>query len=196
MNIGIIDYGIGNVYSIKNMIEYIDYACEIVTCDEHFENFDKIILPGVGAYDTALERVDGELKEKIDSFHKSGKHILGICLGAQLLGNSSAEGKKDGLGLIPMDVKSFRGKGKYANIGWKKVQNSFLEMENPRFYHIHNYYMSVEKDAIDVDNLEMASNDGFVFVTGVKSGNVVAVQYHPEKSNDNGKLFFKWFCEL
>lgn len=196
MTIGIIDYGIGNIYSIKNMVEFLEFNCEIVSENDSFESLSKIILPGVGSFDSAMEKINLNLKEKIQNFSKKEKYILGICLGAQLLGNGSDEGSLNGLGLIPMIATSFDKVGLNGNVGWRNIDNTFTKNSSQKFYHIHNYFMKLENfNASDID-LEYAKNEHFKFVTGVKLKNIIAVQYHPEKSNDYGKAFFKWFCEL
>ena len=196
MKIGIINYGIGNVYSIKNMIEYLEYNCEIVTDIDNLNDYSKIILPGVGSFDAALKEIDENLKSRIIEFNKKNKHILGICLGAQLLGKSSEEGKMKGLNLLPIVSKDFKGKGNNANIGWREVSCTFSKKYRQCFYHIHNYYMDLITNNDRDFQIEYAFNEDQKFITGVKYKNLIAVQYHPEKSNDFGKSFFKWFCEL
>lgn len=196
MKIGIIDYGIGNIYSIKNMIEYLEYNCEILTDIDEFDDCSKIILPGVGSYDAALNKINNNLKNKIREFNREKKQILGICLGAQLLGESSEEGVMKGLNLLPIVSKNFKGKGNNANIGWREITCTFSNKYSQRFYHIHNYYMDLITNNSKDFQIEYAFNQEQKFITGVKYNNLIAVQYHPEKSNDFGKSFFKWFCEL
>jgi imidazole glycerol-phosphate synthase subunit HisH len=196
MNIGIIDYGIGNLNSIKNMIEFLEFDCEIISENDCFEPFSKIILPGVGSFDSAMAKINMNLNKKIQNFANKEKYILGICLGAHLLGKGSEEGSLKGLGLIPMTVTSFNNVGLNANIGWRTIQNPFPKNFTQKYYHLHNYFMKLEHLNETNIEFEYSENEDFEFVTGIKYKNIIAVQYHPEKSNNYGKAFFKWFCEL
>ena len=190
--IGVLNYGIGNYLSVKNMINHIGHDCSVIENKLDIKKFDKIILPGVGAFDTAMDAIN-EYKLELDNFVKRGGIILGICLGAQMLGKKSDEGNYKGLGYIDMHSKSFSELGLNANIGWKKVKSFMREDQDLMFYHLHNFYINLNEK---VDNYENAHNENFLYINAVKKNNIIGVQYHPEKSNSNGKRFFKWFCEL
>ena len=190
--IGVLNYGIGNYLSVKNMIDQIGYDCSVIEKQFDITKFDKIILPGVGAFDTAMDAIN-EYKSELDNFVSRGGIILGICLGAQMLGKKSDEGNCKGLGYIDMHSKSFSDFGLNANIGWKEVKSFMRDEQDLMFYHLHNFYINLNEK---IDNYEQTHNENFLYVNAVKKNNVIGVQYHPEKSNSNGKRFFKWFCEL
>ena len=190
--IGVLNYGIGNYLSVKNMINHIGHDCSVIENKLDITKFDKIIIPGVGAFDTAMDAIN-QYKSELDNFVERGGIILGICLGAQLLGMKSDEGNHKGLGYIDMHSKSFSELGLNANIGWKKVKSFMREDQDLMFYHLHNFYINLNEK---IDNYENAHNENFLYINAVKKNNIIGVQYHPEKSNSNGKRFFKWFCEL
>ena len=144
--IGIIDYGVGNVRSIQNMLWKIDIASELISSQKELSKYKKIILPGVGAYDTAVSNLQkANLFNGIKSFSEDG-YILGICLGMQLLADSSEEGGMMGLGLIPGKVMKFDSKRvPVPHIGWNYVNykdDVFTRNfdNDQRYFFVHSYF--------------------------------------------------------
>lgn len=202
MNIGILDYGLGNIGSIKNMILntsnvnilYIQEANQL-------QKIDKLILPGVGSYDTGVMALKcNGLYDAIRDFATlKKKPILGICLGMQLLGNSSEEGSMMGLGLIDFNVVRFKECGlKIPHMGWNYVENKRDDKlggigynGEDRFYFVHSYHAVCN----DINNVWLTSYYGYDFVAAVNKDNIYGVQFHPEKSHKYGKKIIKWFVE-
>lgn len=199
--IGIIDYGVGNIRSLYNAFQWIGY--DAVVSDDHavLRNTDRLLLPGVGAFGDAIQAIrerglDEFLEEDV---RKGGKPMLGICLGMQLLANSSSEhGFHQGLGYFDADVELFSLPAgmKIPHVGWNEIHNrdgvpffEGLPREQMNFYFVHSFHM-VCHAAGDV----MSTCDyGGEFTAGVYRDNVVAVQFHPEKSQDNGIRFLENF---
>lgn len=200
--IAIIDYGLGNLGSIANMLEVVG-ADSIITDDPHdLMTADKLILPGVGAFDAGMSLLAEKrlIKPIIDETAR-GKPLLGICLGMQLLGRKSEEGILPGLSLIPFDNIKFRKtKGsnlKIPHMGWDLV--SFTQ-NNPltdnltgeqRYYFVHSYNAVCDNPANEL----MSCNYGCSFSAAVFKDNVYGVQFHPEKSHDFGMALLKNFVE-
>ncbi len=190
--ITIIDYKVGNLGSIQNMLKKIGAKSEITSDLNKIRSAKKIILPGVGAFDSGVENLrkynlwdilnEKALVEKVP--------ILGICLGSQLLCKNSEEGKLDGFGWIDASVKKFDFKDKIfkvPHIGWnhtslQKESKLFNEMyENPKFYFVHSFYMDVNDDS----GLTKTKYS-FEFDSVVEKENIMGVQFHPEKSHKFG----------
>ena len=199
----IIDYGLGNLSSIKNMLSYLGVEAIISSNKTKIEEASKLILPGVGSFDTGMKNLNDLdliplIKEKI---LKGNTPILGICLGAQLLLENSDEGIEKGLGLVNGKVSSFSGALKkekitlpIPNMGWRDVefQNEIqlIFKKNPsKFYFVHSYFFELS-DQNDVWNM---SNYGFDFCSGFKKDNILGVQFHPEKSHQYGMQLLKYF---
>lgn len=201
--ITIIDYGMGNLGSIANMIKYLGYNSIITSDLSEIGSASKIILPGVGHFDKAMINIrsKGMLELIRDKAVKDKIPILGICLGMQLLCNKSEEGSEKGLELIDAEVKRFSfgadNKFKIPHMGWnlieyKKENLLFSSMiENPRFYFVHSYHV-VCKNEIDVLT---TSDYGTNFVSSFAKDNIIGVQFHPEKSHKFGMCLIKNFIE-
>lgn len=150
--IGIIDYGLGNLGSIKNMLKIIGEKAIITSDPSELDKCDKLILPGVGAFDAGMSKLNetGLAQYAIDTATKDKKTILGICLGMQLLGNSSEEGELKGLGLIPFESKRFQVQDqnlKVPHMGWDIVDikkdiplTKGLKDHRQRYYFVHSYH--------------------------------------------------------
>jgi len=199
--IAIIDYGLGNLGSIANMLKVIGEKA-VITCDANkIRKADKIILPGVGAFDAGMSQLENRgLITVIQEEAKAGKPILGICLGMQLLGRKSEEGEKPGIGLIPFENVRFRftedSKLKIPHMGWDivdfKQDKPLLEgiEGTQRYYFVHSYHAVCD----DESNVMMNCDYGYKFVAAVCKGNVYGVQFHPEKSHDFGMRLFENFA--
>jgi len=202
--IGILDYGIGNVGSIKNMLKKAGAASMIVHAAEELQTCDKLILPGVGAFDDGMKRLDASgMRTALDVAVTQGKPVLGICLGMQMLGLSSEEGKREGLGYIPFRNLRFQLEAypelKVPHMGWDFVTlpdptDPLVSGQNepPRYYFVHSYYAQCEDDR---DAL-MICDYGRPFVAAVRHGNVRGTQFHPEKSHRFGMALLKNFAEV
>ena len=198
----IIDYDIGNTKSILSMLSFLSIPAKISRWIKDIELATHFILPGVGAFDTAMSKL--YQYGLIDILNHAAlvekKPILGICLGAQLLGKSSEEGKLPGLGWLDMEVKKISDHGfKNPHMGWNTVfpridsNDYFKEIGEPwRFYFMHSYYMYCRDK-----NLILATTTyGDEFVSAVKKDNIMGVQFHPEKSHKFGKLLLKSFYNV
>lgn len=201
IDIAIIDYGMGNLYSLYCACNIFGFKTKI-TSDEDIINKSKIIiLPGVGAFPDAMRII---MKKKLDyvilkNFEKN-KKIVGICLGMQLLFDSSREFKiTKGLGLVQGEVLAFNSlsaKNDYSlNVGWKEIlkennKSSLLEKINKKdkFYFIHSYYCKPKNKKVITTNSIFNKNK---FCSSIKSKNIEAFQFHPEKSNLSGLKIFK-----
>ncbi len=201
--ISIIDYGMGNLGSIKNMVKKAGYAAEISSDVQHIGQAEKIILPGVGSFDRAMSNLnDLGLTALVQQKAADGTPLLGICLGMQLLAESSEEGILGGLGLVPGKVLKFDlpADFKVPHMGWNVVEyNSncllfrhFEGWEEARFYFVHSYYFDAEAES----SVTGKTPYGRYFASSVNKGNVYGVQFHPEKSHKFGMQLLKNFIEL
>jgi len=199
----IVDYDMGNIGSVYNMLKKIGRKSEITRDLEKIRQADHIILPGVGAFDSGMEQLEKfGLVELIR--HKAmvdKTPILGICLGAQLMLEKSEEGQKAGLGLVKGEVKRFQlsaeSKLRIPNMGWnqiEKVKSSNLVNvlpEQPRFYFVHSYHFKMTQSE---DQLLM-SEYGYSFCSAFQHENISGVQFHPEKSHKFGMALLRNFTE-
>ncbi|MGJ0353200.1 imidazole glycerol phosphate synthase subunit HisH [Aliarcobacter cryaerophilus] len=200
--LGIIDYNMGNLASVYNACSKFTKDLKIVKNADDLKNLDKIILPGVGAYKDAMQHLeDSGLKDVILDFANSKKPLLGICLGMQLLFESSEEfGYTKGLGLIEGKVvkfdKSKMGSDlKIPHMGWNKIVNKdnplFKNLQNPYLYFVHSYHVVTD------DKYTIATtNYGYDFVSAVNKDNIFGFQPHPEKSHNNGLKILENFINL
>ena len=195
--IGIIDYGMGNVGSIFNMLKVLGIESKICSDTQMLMDCDKIILPGVGSFDNAINNLQsrGFIDVIIKKVEK-GDLFLGICLGMQLLGSASDEGKLKGLNIIPGKILKFPTdqKFKVPHMGWNTVSyknNSLSDnFEGNRYYFVHNYYF------LPNDSSHVLGQTNYIidFVSCIKKDNVFGVQFHPEKSHKYGMNLFKKFA--
>lgn len=201
--LGIVDYNIGNLASVQNAILKVGESAKIESDPSKLKDYDKIILPGVGAFGDAMEHLQKSgMQEAILEFIKSGKFLLGICLGMQLLFQKSYEfGEHSGLGLLEGEIIHFEKatlkKGeKIPHMGWnlvKKAKNSaLLEGLEDSFYlyFVHSYYLGESKNALGM------SHYGIDFVSIVQKENIFGIQPHPEKSHNVGLKILKNFVKL
>ncbi|HRG60921.1 MAG TPA: imidazole glycerol phosphate synthase subunit HisH [Aliarcobacter cryaerophilus] len=200
--LGIIDYNMGNLASVYNACSKFTKDLKIVKNADDLKNLDKIILPGVGAYKDAMQHLeDSGLKDAILDFANSKKPLLGICLGMQLLFESSEEfGYTKGLGLIEGKVVKFDKSKmssylKIPHMGWNKIVNKdnplFKNLQNPYLYFVHSYHVITD------DKYTIATtNYGYDFVSAVNKDNIFGFQPHPEKSHNNGLKILENFINL
>lgn len=200
----IVDYGMGNLASIKNMLKRVGVRAEISASPEVIDKSEKLILPGVGAFDNAMNNIrsfglmdvltNKALKEKIP--------VLGICLGMQVLMSSSEEGQEQGLGWIEGKALRFNFGAsdpqlKVPHMGWNKVypketNSLFKNIVDPRFYFVHSFYVKCQNQQ---DSLAKTSY-GFDFDSSVHKENIYGTQFHPEKSHKFGMQLLKNFVEI
>lgn len=204
--ITIVDYGMGNLGSIKNMFKYIGVDTAIESDADKIKNASKILLPGVGSFDAAMNKINGsELKEVLDEKALKEKvPILGICLGMQLLTHNSQEGNLEGLGWINARTLSF--KEKIANtyriphMGWNTVNKSyasaltegFESFEESRFYFVHSYFVRVADEKHSI----LKTKYGIEFDSAIQKENIYGAQFHPEKSHKFGMKLFENFARI
>ena len=204
--IAIIDYGVGNLFSLSSSFKSIG-ANTVVTGDsEVIKKAEKLVLPGVGAFsDAAAKLRDSGLDKVIIEEVKNGKPLLGICLGMQMLFTESLEyGTHKGLGLIPGSVVPMKGivpaDLKVPHIGWNglvfpenKPKSKIFKYLNPgdHMYFVHSFYATNCEDYVS-----SKTEYGALLTASAENENVYGVQFHPEKSGEKGLLILKAFCEL
>jgi len=198
----IIDYGMGNLGSVKNMLRYIGVPSSITNKPDHLKNAEKIILPGVGSFDQAMKRIEESgFKEMLD--YKAlveNVPILGICLGMQLFTCGSEEGKLPGLGWISADTIRFsKEKGlKVPHMGWNQVREyntcpiTLGLPSNSKFYFVHSYYVKVSNPT----NSALKTTYGIEFDSAIQKNNIFGTQFHPEKSHKYGMKVLENFAKL
>lgn len=198
--IAIIDYGMGNLHSVSKAVERLGYEAAVTADPDVIAAADGAILPGVGAFGDAMENLrETKLDEATKAYAASGKPLMGICLGMQLLFSQSEEhGINEGLNLLPGKVIRFQGDYKVPHMGWNKL--SFLKSDSPLFkgleeghvYFVHSYHAKPEV-ASDL----LATTDYHQQVTAIVGrDNVYGMQFHPEKSSELGMKLLGNFLAL
>jgi glutamine amidotransferase len=200
----IIDYGMGNIGSISNMFKYIGVSAIVSSDTKIIEFADKLILPGVGRFDKAMQNINslGIYNLIRDKAVLQKTPILGICLGMQIMCKSSEEGVLPGLSLVNGEVRRFKFENgsnlKIPHMGWDNIEinkrsNILRNLDdNSRFYFVHSYFVSCanSKDILTYTNYEEK------FVSSFQIENIIGVQFHPEKSHKFGVNLFKNFIEF
>lgn len=197
----VIDYGVGNLGSVLNMLKKVGVPCKVSSCEDEILAANKVILPGVGSFDHGMMRLRESgvaeiLKEK--ATHDNSE-IMGICLGMQLLTDGSEEGNLAGLGLISGYARRFTSdvtrKLKVPHMGWNIVypfKEHYLVNNLPeesRFYFVHSYFV----ECTEREDVLLTSNYGVEFVSSFQRGNIIGCQFHPEKSHRFGIKLFENF---
>ncbi|MDO8994063.1 imidazole glycerol phosphate synthase subunit HisH [Daejeonella sp.] len=202
--IAIVDYGMGNLGSVANMFKKVGVLAQITSDPDVIMASPKILLPGVGSFDSAMQRINSSgLKEVLDYKALVEKiPILGICLGMQLLMDGSEEGELSGLGWIPGMAYHFKGRIdsqlKVPHMGWNVATvtkvNGLTENFNGelRYYFVHSYFVRAK----DPSDSIMRTKYGVEFDSAVASGNVYGAQFHPEKSHKFGMRLFENFAKI
>lgn len=197
----IIDYGMGNVGSINNMLKYLGARAVISADHEVIKKADKLILPGVGHFDRAMDNINNKSLFDVLSEMALTKRVpfLGICLGMQLMCNASEEGSAKGLGFVNAEVKKFNfhdnNELKIPHMGWNyitpsKTSNLLIGLEEKsRFYFVHSYFV----DCAHATDKLTTTHYGNDFVSAFEHDNLIGVQFHPEKSHRFGINLFKNF---
>jgi glutamine amidotransferase len=203
--IAIIDYGVGNIKAFANIFKKLDLEVNVAKCASDLESADKLILPGVGHFDYAMQRFkeSGMLETSSRMVLEEKVPVVGICVGMQMLANSSDEGNLPGLGWIDATVKKFDATKlhqttRLPHMGWNDinlVKSSPLLTgleKDARFYFLHSFYFScnIKEDTI------ATSNYGIEFSCAVNHLNIYGVQFHPEKSHHFGIQLLKNFANL
>lgn len=197
--IAVIDYGMGNLRSVQKAFQKLGFECEIVNNPQRLKLATHIVLPGVGAISQAMQLLnDSGMIAELTNQVNSGKPLLGICLGMQMLFDKSYEGGEyKGLGFVKGVVRRFDCDLKIPHVGWNKVvvkkQTQLCkDLPDNYFYFTHSYHA----DKCDEGDIETTCNYGYELVVGVNKANVWGVQFHPEKSGDTGLQMLKNFGEL
>jgi len=200
----VVDYGLGNLGSIANMLKKIGAHAVVSSDPAVVEKADKLILPGVGAFDAGMKNLETRGLIPLLNYRvlEQKTPILGVCLGMQLLCKRSEEGQLPGLGWLDAEVIRFKFDGNIANLkiphmGWNTLAVrqphplfADLEAEN-RFYFVHSYHVV----CADMGNVLAQTNYGFDFASAVVKDNIMGVQFHPEKSHKFGMRLYKNFTE-
>lgn len=203
--IAIVDYGSGNVGAIADIFKRLKIAHSITRSPDELREADRFILPGVGAFDTTMRTLSdsGLIDILNEQVIVKGKRILGICVGMQILSDSSEEGERPGLGWIPgrvrrIDPSTLGGALKLPHMGWNSLAitapSPLLEgIDLVRgFYFLHSYFF----DAADAGSVLATVDYGRALPCAVSRGNVFGTQFHPEKSHANGLAIFRNFAAL
>lgn len=200
----LVHYGLGNIQAFVNIYKRLNIPVAVADTTEQLSQAEKIILPGVGAFDWAMTLLNGSgMRSCLDEMVMKKKcPVLGVCVGMQIMARSSEEGKMPGLGWIDAEVRRFRqtdgiGTIHLPQMGWNDVRPAdsvtlFQGMKEPRFYFLHSYYF-VPK----TPNVVLAETDYHGrYASAVRSGNIYGTQFHPEKSHGWGIQLLRNFAEL
>jgi imidazole glycerol-phosphate synthase subunit HisH len=202
--IAIVDYGMGNLGSISNMLKRIGISSRIASNPSELEAAQKIILPGVGHFDAAMVKLDASgLREALDRKALVERvPVLGICLGMQMLTRSSEEGCRPGLGWLPAKTVRFNlgqnSELKIPHMGWNTVTASGASPlvqnldKDCRFYFVHSFHVVVD----DEENSLLKTEYGYSFDSAIHSGNIYGAQFHPEKSHRYGMKLLSNFAAI
>jgi glutamine amidotransferase len=201
--IAIVDYDIGNLAAVANMLHRVGALCEITSDGSVIERAEAIVLPGNGAFDACMRslRATGLVPLLERRVRREGTPLLGICVGAQMLGHGSDEGSEPGLGWLDLRVRRFPAMEglRVPHMGWNGVRpraaaHPLTEGMEPdaRFYFVHSYYL----DPADPADVLLTAHYGIDFAAAVARGNVSGVQFHPEKSHRFGKRLLARFARV
>lgn len=203
--IGIVNYGSGNIQAIVNIYNQLNIETKVITDPAELSKVDKLILPGVGAFDETMQQlINSGLKDELDiQVLQQKKPILGICVGMQIMADSSEEGSLNGLGWIKGKVKKFdtnwfEHKPYLPHMGWNtilpKTEHAIFSGLDPDqgFYFVHSYFFECSNDS----DILARTDYGVDFSSAVCSQHIFGMQFHPEKSHSNGIKLLENFAKL
>ena len=205
--IHVVDYGMANLGSIVNMIKHVGGESVLCSDPEQLRDADAIILPGVGHFGEAMTRlIENGWVEPLHDSRERGAWILGICLGMQLMTNSSEESGTEGLGWFPLETIRFPESGPSGeripipHMGWNFAERGPQPFDgwtgeegDPRYYFVHSYFVDGHGHPACFCRTDYR---GVPFASGIRDERVVGVQFHPEKSHRYGKQIFEWFLRM
>jgi glutamine amidotransferase len=203
--ITLIDYGVGNIFAFQNVYKRLNIPTKIAKTQEDLLNAKKLILPGVGSFDYAMEQLNASgMREKLDDLVLEKKvPVIGICVGMQMMGNRSDEGKLEGLKWIDSEILKFdesliQQRTKLPHMGWNDVvpinnHPLFNGLEKEAiFYFLHSFYFHCKNP---IDSIAV-SDYGLSFSSAVNKDNIYGIQFHPEKSHQYGEKLLHNFAKL
>ncbi|MBP6755877.1 MAG: imidazole glycerol phosphate synthase subunit HisH [Bacteroidia bacterium] len=203
--ITLIDYGVGNIYAFQNVYKRLDIQTKIAKTTQDLEDAEKLILPGVGAFDYAMNQLNKSgMRQKLDELVLDKKiPVIGICVGMQMMGNRSDEGSMEGLKWIDADIVKFdenliKHRTKLPHMGWNDVKPIkdhplFKGLEdNAIFYFLHSFYFKCN----NLEDSIALSDYGISFTSATNYKNVYGIQFHPEKSHQYGEKLLHNFAKL
>lgn len=193
MKIVIINYGAGNIQSIKFAIQRLGYEAVLTDNEQEIRNADKVIFPGVGEASSAMGKLRATGLDKVIPTLK--QPVLGICLGMQLMCRYCEEGNTNGLNIFDVDVVKFDGKQKVPQIGWNQIENLKSDLfkgiaEKEYMYLVHSFYVPLNEETI------AETSYGIKYASALKEKNFYGVQFHPEKSSKAGEKILENFLKL
>lgn len=202
-SVTLVNYGLGNIQAFAHIYQRLNIHVEVASSPEQLAKAEKIILPGVGAFDWAITRLNNSgLRDTLDELVLQKQvHVLGVCVGMQMMAQCSEEGSLPGLGWIDGEVARFKpvqtGDAPLPHMGWNDVQpvtagNLFQGIEAPRYYFLHSYCIVPR----NIDDVLASAVYGGKFTAAVSKGNIFGTQFHPEKSHQWGIDLLRNFAEL
>lgn len=197
--IGIIDYEAGNISSVRNSLSALNIASMVLSEPRQFSLVKKIIIPGVGEAESAMSKLKSKALDQ--ALQKTTKPVLGICLGMQLFFDSSEEGNASCLSIVPGVVKKITPNRelniKVPHMGWNTLSAVNVEderlsklIDHKHYYFVHSYFCPIN------EYTKSSTHYGMSFASTVQKNNFLGVQFHPEKSGENGMSFLRYFCEV
>ena len=203
--ISIVDYGLGNILAFKNIYKKLNIDSKIVCTKEELKDAQSIILPGVGSFDWAMNKLNNSgMRDTLDELVLEKKvPVIGICVGMQIMAKASEEGNMKGLGWLDAEIKKFKTSDKentlyLPHMGWNDIkcyQNHDLLRgleEEAKFYFLHSYYFEESSN----QQILSQTNYGKSFTSCAYKENIFSVQFHPEKSHQWGELLLKNFSKI
>jgi imidazole glycerol-phosphate synthase subunit HisH len=202
--ITLVDYGLGNIQAFANIFKRLNVQATVAKSPEELARAQKVILPGVGAFDWAMTRLaESGMRACLDDLVLTKQRpVLGVCVGMQMMASRSDEGALPGLGWIDAEVKKFHDTGaqdiQLPHMGWNSVLPQATQClfrgvgSSPRYYFLHSFYFLPRRS----DSVLAVTNYNGPFASAVRSGNIFGVQFHPEKSHQWGIQLLKNFAEL